>query len=268
MKVQSLGHRTDLFFPEFDGEVIDRGDYLVILTPSNPTYHWGNYLLFPCPPGPNDLRRWKNLFDEEIRARQPAEHYAFGWDTIAGEQGQVQPFLAEGFSITETVVLTTTQVQPPPKTNQQVSIRPIATDDDWEQATQNQIICRPPEYGLPGFEIFKRAQMARYRRMTQTGFGAWFGAFLGERLVADLGVFTREEIGRFQQVETHPDFRRRGICGTLVYQASRYAFEQMGASTLVMAADEHYHAARIYESVGFQPREHQVQLYWWDESAA
>jgi len=37
MKVHSLGYQTDLIFPAFDGEVIDRGDYLVIKTPSNPT---------------------------------------------------------------------------------------------------------------------------------------------------------------------------------------------------------------------------------------
>lgn len=266
MNVQSLGHRTDLIFPQFDGEIIDRGDYLVILTPSNPTYHWGNYLLFSRPPGQNDLHTWKKIFDEEIGARQKAEHYAFGWDTVAGEQGEVQPFLDDGFSLTETVVLTTAQVQPPPKTNRDVSIRPIATDDEWEQAVQNQIACRLPEYGLAGYEVFKRAQMAHYRRMTRAGLGAWFGAFLGERLVADLGVFTSGDLGRFQQVGTHPDFRRRGICGTLVYQASRVAFEQMAVNMLVMAADENYHAARIYESVGFRPREHQAQLDWWDQS--
>ena len=50
MNIQSLGYRTDLFFPRFDGEVTDRGDYIVIRTPSNPTYHWGNFLLFNQPP--------------------------------------------------------------------------------------------------------------------------------------------------------------------------------------------------------------------------
>ncbi len=267
MEVQSLGHRTDLIFPQFDGEITDRGDYLVILTPSNPTYFWGNYLLFSRPPGPNDLHTWKNIFNEEIAARQKAEHYAFGWDTVAGEQGEVQPFLDDGFNLTETVVLTTTRVQPPPKTNRNVSIRPIATDDEWEQAIRNQVTCRPSGFGLAEYEAFKRAQMARYRRMTRAGLGAWFGAFLGERLVADLGVFTSGDLARFQQVETHPDFRRRGICGTLVYQASRYALEQLAVGTLVMLADENYHAARIYESIGFQPRERQAQLDWWDKSA-
>jgi hypothetical protein len=46
MNVKSLGYRTDLIFPTFDGEIIDRGDYLVIRTPKNPTFYWGNFLLF------------------------------------------------------------------------------------------------------------------------------------------------------------------------------------------------------------------------------
>lgn len=38
----------------------------------------------------------------------------------------------------------------------------------------------------------------------------------------------------------------------------------MGVDTLVMIADEHYHAARIYESVGFKPVEKIRGLTWWD----
>jgi len=81
--------------------------------------------------------------------------------------------------------------------------------------------------------------------------------------VADLGVFVERGVGRYQAVGTHPDFRRRGICGALVHQAGQYAFERLGAETLVMVADEAYHAARIYESVGFQPTERQFSLCRW-----
>jgi predicted GNAT family acetyltransferase len=111
--------------------------------------------------------------------------------------------------------------------------------------------------------------MARYRRMSEAGRGAWFGAFLGARLVADLGVFSDETgtLARFQSVGTHPDFRRRGICGALVHQASEWALNTLRVGTLVMAADEEYHAARIYESVGFQPTERQIGMSWWDRTA-
>lgn len=41
--------------------------------------------------------------------------------------------------------------------------------------------------------------------------------------------------------------------GTLVYRSAQYAFREMKLKQLVMCADQEYHAARIYESVGFRP---------------
>lgn len=266
MEVQSLGYRTDLIFPKFDGQILDRGSYLVILTPTNPTYYWGNFLLFSKPPNDGDLENWKAIFSKEIGSRLSVEHFAFGWDTVTGELGEVKPFLGEGFDLNQSVVLSTQQVTIPPKYNHEVVIRPLTEDWEWEQATQNQIACREPGHNLEGFQVFKRDQMLRYRQMTNAGLGLWFGAFLEKQLVAELGVFVAEGYGRFQQVGTHPAYRRRGICGALVYQASRYAFEHLKVKTLVMVADENYHAAKIYESVGFQPKEHQVGLVWWRKS--
>ncbi|MBT3322740.1 MAG: GNAT family N-acetyltransferase [Anaerolineae bacterium] len=266
MDIQSLGYRTDLIFPKFDGQILDRGDYLVILTPTNPTYYWGNFLLFPKPPKGNDLENWKAIFSKEIGSQINAEHFTFGWDTIVGDLGEIKPFLDAGFDLSQSVVLSTQEVKMPTKYNQEAVIRPLTDNLDWEQATQNQIACRDPEHTFEDYQIFKRDQMKRYRLMAKAGMGLWFGAFLGKKLVADLGVFATEDIGRFQNVGTHPNFRRLGICGALVYEASCYAFEYMKIKTLVMVADEHYHAAKIYESVGFQPKEHQAGLTWWDKS--
>ena len=266
MEVQSLGYRTDLIFPKFDGQILDRGDYLVILTPTNPTYYWGNFLLFTNPPNDGDLENWKAIFSKEIGSRIQAEHFTFGWDTILGELGEIKPFLDAGFDLDQSVVLSTQQVTIPSKYNQEVVIRPLTEDWEWEQATQNQIACRELEHTLEDFQVFKRDQMKRYRQMVNAGLGLWFGAFLEMQLVADLGVFAAEGLGRFQQVGTHPEYRRRGICGALVYQASCYSLEHLKTKTLVMVADENYHAAKIYESVGFQPKEHQAGLTWWKKN--
>ena len=46
MDIRSLGFRTDLRLLEMTGsEIEDRGTHLVIRTPANPTYFWGNFLL-------------------------------------------------------------------------------------------------------------------------------------------------------------------------------------------------------------------------------
>ena len=43
---QSLVDATAMIFHRFEGVVRDRGNYLCITTPGNPTFYWGNYLLF------------------------------------------------------------------------------------------------------------------------------------------------------------------------------------------------------------------------------
>lgn len=52
----------------------------------------------------------------------------------------------------------------------------------------------------------------------------------------------------------------------MVFRSASYAFEKMGVKTLVMVADEEYHAAKIYESVGFVPTEKIVGVCWWDKA--
>jgi ribosomal protein S18 acetylase RimI-like enzyme len=268
MHIKSLGYRTDLFFPKFEGEIHDRGDYLVVLTPTNPGFHWGNYLLFSSPPSKGDFERWKDLFTREINSRQETHHMVFGWDTVHGETGEAQPFLTAGFQLSQNLVMTARQIVLPPKYNHEVDIRPLSTDWEWQQALENQVTCRDAGFGLADYTVFKQAKMKRYRQMSVAGQGEWFGAFHQGRLVADLGLFCEEGVARFQSVETLPDFRRQGICGTLVYQAACHGFERMGAKVLVMIADENYFAARIYETLGFRPEERQSGLAWWAEGKA
>jgi hypothetical protein len=43
-----------LIFPAFEGEIIDRGAYIVVRTPYNPTIYWGNFLLFEKSPAEGD----------------------------------------------------------------------------------------------------------------------------------------------------------------------------------------------------------------------
>ena len=255
MNVRSLGIRTDLIFQRFGGVIVDRGSYLVLLTPSNPAYRWGNMLLFADPPGEGDLERWRQLFAREVGAPPEINHMVFAWDTIHGEPGYVQPFLDTGFEIERNVVLSTNAVHPPPRINDGIAISPLESDAEWQAAFELELLCRDEGEDEAGYRTFIERKMAQYREMIAAGMGRWFGAFLNGKLVADMGLFVEDGIGRFQSVKTHPGYRRRGICGTMVHAIARRGLETMGAETLVMIADAEYHAAKIYQSVGFRPTE-------------
>lgn len=89
-----------------------------------------------------------------------------------------------------------------------------------------------------------------------------FGVESAGKLIGDAGIFWAGHIGRFNVVATHREYRRMGVCSTLIYEASMSVFATLGLEALVMEADEDYHAARIYESVGFIPTESHVKLEW------
>jgi GNAT superfamily N-acetyltransferase len=263
MEVKSLGYRTDLIFPGFDGEIIDRGTYMVIRTPSNPTFYWGNFLLFAESPAEGDFPRWTELFAREIGVPPATNHMTFGWDTVREETGKIAPFLENGFRLARLTVLTTRKLNPPAHPAADLAVRPLVSDGDWAQAIECQVLTREPEFTEAGYRSFRERAMDRYRRMAARGLGDWFGAFLGGKLVADLGIFHSGAVGRYQSVQTHPDFRRRGCAGTLVYEASRYAMEHYGLNTLVIVAETDSDAGRLYRSLGFGPTEFQAGLEKW-----
>jgi ribosomal protein S18 acetylase RimI-like enzyme len=267
MQVRSLGYRTDLIFPAFDGEIIDRGNYLVVKTHANPTFYWGNFLLFSSPPGDGDHLGWPELFAKEIGVPPQVKHQALGWDSTQGESGELRAFLDQGYHLEHSVVLTANRNELIPKPSTGFRLRQLVSEADWDQSIENQVLCREAIFSEDGYRKFRQGQAARYRKMAAAGLGTWFGVFVGKRLVGDLGIFWAGDLARYQSVCTHPDFRRKGIAGSLVYQAALYALEQQAVDTLVIVAEAESPALRLYQSLGFQKTEIQLGVWKADEGS-
>jgi hypothetical protein len=186
-------------------------------------------------PKPGDFEKWTKLFRAEFSHQPLVQHMTFGWDSDSGEPSELSAFLADGFDIEDSIVLTSRAVDliPPQHATPDLVVKPIHTDAEWEAAILNQVACRGGDFILDKYLLFKRIQMKKYRDMSLAGLGNWFGAFQNGLLVADCGVFIFEGVGRFQSVGTHPDYRRRGICGNLIFESARWAFEKGHAKTLV-----------------------------------
>ncbi len=109
MDLRSLGYKTDLIFTALDGEVIDRGSYLVVKTLSNPNYFWGNLLIFDRAPKNGDFASWLKLFKAEFQDHR-IYHMTFAWDSPTGEFGETSEFLDYGFRLERGVALTAQSV--------------------------------------------------------------------------------------------------------------------------------------------------------------
>lgn len=259
MIIKSLGFQTDLYFHRFTGVIIEHNDYIVVKTPSNPTFFWGNLLYFKEPPTKLSFLKWQSIFEEEFRSLN-VQHMTLAWDSIEGEEGETSLFIADGFSLEKSSVMIAEKITRPSKINEQINVRPIIVDADWEKVIENQIQCRADHFNGDLYRHYILKKIADYRMMINNHRGLWMGAFLGDTLVGDLGLFFENQVGRFQVVETHPDFRRQGVCSTLLYKTSLHAEKEMNLKTLVIVADPDYHAQKIYESVGFKIKEIQIGM--------
>lgn len=256
MIVTSLGYRTDLALRELEGsEVAQHDDCVVVRSPANPAFRWGNFILLREPPRPGETPDWSARFHREF---PDADYVALGIDGAAATEASAAECFGAGFSRHVDSVLTATAAGLPPHVNRDADYRPLATDQDWNQANALGSACNP---GGPAMRDFLNRRMLARRRLSADGHGVWFGAFLHRRLVAHLGLFQAGGgIARFQDVETHPDSRRQGLAGTLVYAAAAYALGPLKARTLVMVAEPTGPAIGLYRALGFADREQQVGL--------
>ncbi len=256
MEIASLANRTDLAMLEHSGsEVEDHGDHLVVRTPGNPTFWWGNFLLLPSAPADETAARaWVEVFE---RAFPDARHRTFGIDGTVGTVDDVAAFAELGMETEVSSVMTATSVREPPRPNSDITLRPLESDDDWSQQVELSMVGEELGYDRE----YCTARTAAERSLVDQGYGAWWGAYDGDVLLSSMGLFTASPgLARFQHVKTHPDARGRGLAGTLVHRVSRYGFEELDAQTLVMVADPDYLAIRIYRSVGFGETERQLQV--------
>ncbi|QBR90994.1 GNAT family N-acetyltransferase [Nocardioides euryhalodurans] len=247
MDVESLAFRTDIALLEQTGSVAeDRGTHLVVRTPLEPSFYWGNFLLLPAPPAPGQVDHWVR----EARREFPgAEHVSIGMDRCE-DGATLQPLREAGFRVDTVAAMTTGAVDAGPPLADGTEVRTLVTDADWDQEVDLNLASEPDDPHLT--REFLQGRAAANRALVAAGLGHWWGAFVADQLVSSLGIFRAGEgLARYQNVKTHPGFRRRGLAGALVRAAARDALEGLGADTLVMAANPEDEAIRIYRAVGF-----------------
>jgi ribosomal protein S18 acetylase RimI-like enzyme len=257
--VRSLAYRTDLALLRLAGsEIDDRGTHIVVRTPDNPGFRWGNFYLLAHPPGADEVDDVIAAYDADFAE---SSHRAFGIDGTESYGAALDPLVGVGLEPDTSTVMTATSVHPPPRPNAEGVYRRLASDDDWAQRVEVSIAVDGGENDPEGYLAFITRRTQAERRLAEAGHGAWWGAFLDGRLASLMGlVDAGGGLARYQSVETHPELRGRGLAGTLVHRVATYGFDELGARTLVMVADPEYSAIRIYRSVGFDGTEAQTEL--------
>jgi GNAT superfamily N-acetyltransferase len=242
VNVRSLALTTELALIATRGRIIDRGNYLVVETPDDPGYYHGNLLVFAAPPQPGELAAWLRTFDDELGGNPAIRHVTFCWDGISGDAGAVDELTDAGFQIDTHEVLAADSVEVSPAT---LPIRLLSPDDVLATAT---VAWQLGDRHDDVYRSFLQRRAAWHRELVGRGLARFYGAFDGTTLVASLGIVRVLDVGRYQDVQTLPAYRRRGLARALLALAAREA----RVERVVIVAEPASDAARLYTRAGFR----------------
>ena len=163
MHVTSLGFRTDLALLTSSGSLVeDRGTHLVVRSPDNPSYFWGNFLLLAQPPAPGGEREVVGAFHTEFPL---ADHVSIGIDTADLADAARASFEEAGLTVDVGTVLTASSLQVTRVIASEVEVRPLADDEEWEgRARLSQQLY--PQTSEEAFMTFARQKNAQERRLS------------------------------------------------------------------------------------------------------
>jgi ribosomal protein S18 acetylase RimI-like enzyme len=256
--INSLVWATDVDVLAPDHTVERRDGYWVVQSPSNPTYWWGNFLLFDDAPSVGDGERWPELFSQEFAARPEVTHCTLAWDRVDGEAGAAEhELVARGYELewTSGLVARPDGLIEHPSASREAENRALDPDGDedlWAAVIEIQAAGGGESFGGAEYHLtFLRRRQQELRGLFRSGRGVWYVGLLDGAVVASLGIVVTDTRARFQAVETAAAYRRRGIASRLVFDAARDACAKHEIDHFVIAADPDYHAIGIYERLGF-----------------
>jgi GNAT superfamily N-acetyltransferase len=241
-----LGWHTDLAVLRLEGStVVDRSDHLVVRTPASPLYWWGNFVLVTDPARVDHAEHWLGVFGTEF---PDADHRAIG---LVAAPGDDDAWRALGLEVEHDDVLATDTCPALTPVPDGYLVKQLADAIEWEQSTGLRIAEFAPDD--PREAAHERNRTESRIATSAQGRVAWFGAFHGDRLAAELGIVDcGEGVARYQAVVTAAEHRRRGLAGHLLGVAAGWARDR-GVTTWVIVADDGSDAGRLYRSHGFSP---------------
>ena len=250
------GWATDLAILEHTGSLLeDRGDHLLVRTPDNPDYHWGNCLFVTDGDAVDDADRWVTTFQSSF---PEASWVAIGLIRMPDDR---EAWATHGLDLELDDVLTTDTLPRQTPLPQGYAVRRLG-GQNWSRSVARSVAenDRTNEHEPQGYRRFTQRQVQARRALSDRDAGATFGAFADDVLVADLGIVRCGSTARYQSVGTDEDHRRRGLASHLLGVAARWAGDH-GCTRWVIVTEATNPAGRVYRSLGFEPDSGNAQAY-------
>jgi ribosomal protein S18 acetylase RimI-like enzyme len=265
--LQNLGFQSEFIINQLEATIIEQPDYTVLQTPANPTYYFGNLLALKIPLNTHSHLEWLRIFEGAFSNLPDVKHYTFSWvRPLEQDPTEITTFTDANFKFEETHVLAMKrqEFEPTKVLNEDVILRPLSTEQDWQHWLELSIKENTGDHDEQGLREFLSLQIDNYRRLNSKNLGEYLGAFIDQQLVGYAGLYHRGALARFQNVHVIPDHQNKKIAKTLLTHLIQRTSESV--EQLVIIADEHYHATKLYQSLGFKIAERECSLCWWPDA--
>jgi ribosomal protein S18 acetylase RimI-like enzyme len=253
MSELSLANRTDLALYGRFGELGDRGDYLVVRTPEEPTSYLGNQIIIRGDVTADRVAQWLAVFRDEFSDLEAVRHVTLN------VQGAIDPPPETKLRHVENLVLSLAKPFPAPALDTDFEVTRLNDDASWRLFVDWRFAQAKPA----GRAYFHR-HFASQRVLAEAGRAAWFIARVATTPAASLGIIDCHGVARFQAIQTEPAFQRRGIATHLVQLALAVADREFGADRAVLVASaDNAGAISLYTRLGFAVAGKQSFLCSW-----
>ena len=250
------GWETDLAVLRHGGSVIeDRGDHLLVRTPDNPGFHWGNLLFVTDEDAVDEGDRWVRTFQAAI---PDATWVAVGLIRLPDDRASGPP---RGSTWSWTTCSPLVRCPGRRRSPEGYMVRRL-DGDDWAQSVARSVAenDRTGEHDPESYARFASAQVQAQRALSERDVAAFFGAFAGDDLVASLGIVRLRYDGAL------PERRhRRGApppwAGRAPPRRRRAVVGRQRLRRWVIVTEATNPAGRVYRSFGFEQDTGNAQAY-------
>ncbi len=250
--IRSDGIASDLMVEGGESFVKAHKGFVTIHTPNQPDYWFGNCIVV------QDAALSPEMIVQRFEEQFPdAAHVCAQWDIPDFEIGDLRDwFTSRGYSEETGEFMALNGPIKRVDCPEGIEIRPVR-DADWDRVTALQLETGAELRGekSEAHRAYLENRNASRRDKIASGFGEWFGAFDGDLLVGDLGIFCDDRVARYQAVETRESHRGRGICSALLCEAHDWVKERSESARILIAADANDTPRFLYRKMGFTPFE-------------
>jgi putative acetyltransferase len=249
--------RSDLHLIEMHGQIEELDGLVVARNPDNPGRYWSNFLLLERTPEASELEhrleQARRIFDE----MEGNQHLLLRWDGDPLDTEAEARASKLGLRWDGGLEMRAAELED--VTTEKIRVQPLDLQRDWEAILRLNRLCDSTEgSGDASYDDFKAGVRRAWKAWNAT---TWWGAFIGQEMVGQCGmVLCPGQMGRFQAVETHPGFRRRGVCSTLISTVGRHVLHREGCREVLLGADLEGPALALYQRLGFQKGQRQNGL--------